>query len=204
MSVVFHAPPGWPRPPLGWLPPPGWQPPSSWPPAPSGWTFYLELVPSYRRHAILVRPWKGVVDPAYRTTRSWNLADRARSTWSWLAEHAIVTVPVGVIAAMVTCVLLLSLIARGTTGVQGEAMRVCAAAVESEAAARTQPTDAASTRGLASPGLRVSDVSEPGTNLMAVSGIYRAQTGAWRFTCQMSTATETPTLGQVDLTPIVE
>lgn len=204
MSVVFHAPPGWPPPPLGWLPPPGWQPPNSWPPAPQGWTFYLELVPSYRRHTILVRPLRGVVDPAYQTSRSRGLVDRARSTWAWLAEHAIVTVPVGVIAAMVACVLLLSMIARSTTGVQGEAMRVCAAAVESEAATRTQATDATGARGLMSPGLHVSDVSEPGTNLMAVSGTYRGRTGAWRFTCQMSTAADEPSVGQVDLTPVAE
>ena len=36
----FRPPPGWPRPPQGWVPPPGWAPDPSWPPAPAGWQFW--------------------------------------------------------------------------------------------------------------------------------------------------------------------
>ncbi|MEO6082724.1 MAG: DUF4041 domain-containing protein [Umezawaea sp.] len=36
----FRPPPGWPRPPHGWVPPPGWAPDPSWPPAPAGWQFW--------------------------------------------------------------------------------------------------------------------------------------------------------------------
>ncbi|SCE29495.1 hypothetical protein GA0115240_14975 [Streptomyces sp. DvalAA-14] len=41
----FNTPPGWPRPPDGWLPPPWWQPDPSWPPAPPGWQFVVEEEP---------------------------------------------------------------------------------------------------------------------------------------------------------------
>ena len=39
--MQFNPPPGWPRPPAGWLPPDGWKPDPSWPPPPSGWQFWL-------------------------------------------------------------------------------------------------------------------------------------------------------------------
>jgi hypothetical protein len=38
----FNPPPGWPRPPEGWLPTPGWRPDPAWPPAPPNWPFYVE------------------------------------------------------------------------------------------------------------------------------------------------------------------
>jgi hypothetical protein len=37
----FNPPPGWPRPPEGFVPPPGWQPDPSWPPAPPGWQLWV-------------------------------------------------------------------------------------------------------------------------------------------------------------------
>jgi hypothetical protein len=40
-GLVFNAPPGWPRPPQGWVPPAGWKPDPSWPPAPPNWVFWV-------------------------------------------------------------------------------------------------------------------------------------------------------------------
>jgi hypothetical protein len=40
--LQFNPPPGWPRPPEGWVPPPDWQPDPAWPPAPAGWPFYTD------------------------------------------------------------------------------------------------------------------------------------------------------------------
>lgn len=38
----FNPPPGWPRPPAGWVPPKGWAPDPGWPPAPDGWSFWVD------------------------------------------------------------------------------------------------------------------------------------------------------------------
>lgn len=38
---VFNPPPGWPRPPAGWVPPKGWTPDPSWPVAPPGWQLWI-------------------------------------------------------------------------------------------------------------------------------------------------------------------
>ncbi len=38
---VFNPPPGWPRPPDGWVPPKGWSPDPSWPDLPEGWQLWL-------------------------------------------------------------------------------------------------------------------------------------------------------------------
>ena len=43
MARHFNPPPGWPRPPAGWVPPVGWSPNPSWPPAPPGWKFWIEI-----------------------------------------------------------------------------------------------------------------------------------------------------------------
>lgn len=40
-GVVFNPPPGWPKPPAGWMPPKGWTPDPSWPPPPEGWQLWL-------------------------------------------------------------------------------------------------------------------------------------------------------------------
>jgi len=40
-GVVFNPPPGWPKPPAGWIPPKGWTPDPSWPPLPEGWQLWL-------------------------------------------------------------------------------------------------------------------------------------------------------------------
>jgi hypothetical protein len=37
----FNPPPGWPKPPAGWVPPKGWIPDPSWPPVPAGWQLWL-------------------------------------------------------------------------------------------------------------------------------------------------------------------
>lgn len=39
---VFNPPPGWPKPPEGWVPPKGWSPDPSWPDPPEGWQLWLE------------------------------------------------------------------------------------------------------------------------------------------------------------------
>ncbi|MEU7873931.1 DUF4041 domain-containing protein [Dactylosporangium sp. NPDC049140] len=41
MTVRFNPPPGWPRPPSGWVPPAGWKPDPAWPPPPAGWALWL-------------------------------------------------------------------------------------------------------------------------------------------------------------------
>lgn len=40
-GTVFNPPPGWPKPPAGWVPPKGWTPDPSWPPPPEGWQLWL-------------------------------------------------------------------------------------------------------------------------------------------------------------------
>ncbi len=39
----FNPPPGWPKPPPGWVPPPDWTPDPSWPPAPSDWDWWAPV-----------------------------------------------------------------------------------------------------------------------------------------------------------------
>ena len=41
----FNPPPGWPRPPEGWVPPAGWNPDPSWPDPPQGWQLWLSDTP---------------------------------------------------------------------------------------------------------------------------------------------------------------
>jgi hypothetical protein len=41
----FVVPPGWPRPPDGWVPPAGWRPDPGWPPPPPGWRFWQPAGP---------------------------------------------------------------------------------------------------------------------------------------------------------------
>lgn len=40
-SLIFNAPPGWPKPPVGWVPPRGWTPDPSWPSPPEGWQLWI-------------------------------------------------------------------------------------------------------------------------------------------------------------------
>lgn len=39
--VVFNPPPGWPKPPMGWVPPKGWKPDPAWPAPPPGWQLWI-------------------------------------------------------------------------------------------------------------------------------------------------------------------
>lgn len=39
--LIFNPPPGWPKPPDGWVPPKGWTPDPAWPDPPSGWELWL-------------------------------------------------------------------------------------------------------------------------------------------------------------------
>jgi len=40
-DLIFNPPPGWPKPPDGWVPPAGWTPDPSWPDPPDGWEIWL-------------------------------------------------------------------------------------------------------------------------------------------------------------------
>jgi hypothetical protein len=40
-GLVFNPPPGWPKPPSGWVPPRGWTPDPNWPPPPEGWRLWI-------------------------------------------------------------------------------------------------------------------------------------------------------------------
>jgi hypothetical protein len=44
-SLRFNPPPGWPKPPDGWVPPKGWTPDPSWPPEPPGWQLWISVTP---------------------------------------------------------------------------------------------------------------------------------------------------------------
>lgn len=39
--LVFNPPPGWPKPPKGWVPPNGWKPDPAWPALPPGWQLWV-------------------------------------------------------------------------------------------------------------------------------------------------------------------
>lgn len=39
-GLTFNPPPGWPKPPKGWVPPAGWNPDPSWPEPPAGWQLW--------------------------------------------------------------------------------------------------------------------------------------------------------------------
>ena len=39
--LVFNPPPGWPKPPDGWVPPKGWSPDPAWPDPPLGWQLWI-------------------------------------------------------------------------------------------------------------------------------------------------------------------
>ncbi len=41
--LVFNPPPGWPKPPDGWVPPKGWSPDPGWPDPPKGWQLWLSV-----------------------------------------------------------------------------------------------------------------------------------------------------------------
>ncbi|KNC33900.1 hypothetical protein FF38_13445, partial [Lucilia cuprina] len=41
MTLSFNPPPGWPKPPAGWVPPAGWSPDPSWPDPPDGWQLWV-------------------------------------------------------------------------------------------------------------------------------------------------------------------
>jgi hypothetical protein len=40
-GLSFNAPPGWPKPPPGWVPPKGWTPDPAWPAPPPGWQLWI-------------------------------------------------------------------------------------------------------------------------------------------------------------------
>ena len=50
--VVFNPPPGWPKPPKGWVPPNGWKPDPAWPAPPSGWQLWIPDGPQMEDSAV--------------------------------------------------------------------------------------------------------------------------------------------------------
>lgn len=40
-ELIFNPPPGWPKPPAGWVPPRGWTPDPSWPAPPESWQLWI-------------------------------------------------------------------------------------------------------------------------------------------------------------------
>ena len=47
---IFNPPPGWPKPPEGWVPPKGWTPDPSWPQPPEGWRLWLSRDAGVEEH----------------------------------------------------------------------------------------------------------------------------------------------------------
>jgi hypothetical protein len=41
IGLKFNPPPGWPKPPTGWMPPKGWTPDPTWPAPPAGWQLWI-------------------------------------------------------------------------------------------------------------------------------------------------------------------
>ena len=39
--LIFNPPPGWPKPPDGWIPTKGWSPDPAWPAPPAGWQLWI-------------------------------------------------------------------------------------------------------------------------------------------------------------------
>lgn len=63
-NLRFNPPPGWPKPPDGWVPPKGWTPDPSWPPEPPGWQLWIGGTPdSPSVQALGSSPALGVVEP---------------------------------------------------------------------------------------------------------------------------------------------
>lgn len=52
-GLVFNPPPGWPKPPAGWVPPRGWTPDPNWPLPPEGWQLWISISESDRDHSVV-------------------------------------------------------------------------------------------------------------------------------------------------------
>lgn len=52
MALRFNPPPGWPKPPAGWLPPPGWKPDPTWPPPPPMWPLIVDDLETSHTHGL--------------------------------------------------------------------------------------------------------------------------------------------------------
>lgn len=77
---AFNPPPGWPKPPAGWIPPTGWTPDPTWPEPPAGWQLWLSDNPDEQAPAepVVDTPDQGESAPA--RTRGEARASSARST----------------------------------------------------------------------------------------------------------------------------
>lgn len=51
LGLRFNPPPGWPKPPDGWIPPRGWKPDPSWPAPPPGWELWIPREATRNKHA---------------------------------------------------------------------------------------------------------------------------------------------------------
>ena len=49
--MKYNPPPGWPKPPDGWVPPKGWKPDPAWPTAPEGWELWISNGPGKKSSA---------------------------------------------------------------------------------------------------------------------------------------------------------
>ncbi len=67
-DVVFNPPPGWPKPPAGWMPPKGWTPDPSWPPPPEGWQLWLPAAASTKQGQSAVTT--SIPEGSYRASTS--------------------------------------------------------------------------------------------------------------------------------------
>jgi hypothetical protein len=79
-GTVFNPPPGWPKPPAGWIPPTGWSPDPTWPEPPAGWQLWLSdnLVEQAPTAPAVHPPDKAEAAPA--RTRAEARASAPRST----------------------------------------------------------------------------------------------------------------------------
>jgi len=192
VSVVFNAPPGWPPPPMGWLPPPGWSPPREWPDAPSGWTFYFELVPSNRSRSAVRTAW-GRADQGYVGAGA-----PVPRIIAYLRRHSMVAVPVALVSGVLALVVLLGWFALSANSLESMAVQSCTGLLDDAVAHQgTGPSARGSGRSVV-----VDDVRTAAPTLIVVTGTYRTVETTWAFTCPVSTAAGSPVVGEIDVNPI--
>lgn len=191
MSVIFNAPPGWPPPPMGWLPPPGWTPPREWPQAPSGWTFYFELVPAYRSRSAVRTAW-GSADPGYVSPGA-----RLPRIRAYLSRHTMVFVPLALVSGVLLLVVLLGWFALSANSLESMAVQSCTGLLDDAVADQSSgPSARGSGRSVV-----VDDVRTAAPTLIVVTGTYRTVETTWAFTCPVSTAAGSAVVGEIQLDP---
>ena len=90
----FNPPPGWPRPPSGWVPPPGWRPRRTWPQAPDGWKFWVEEPRKPRNKVAIILTVVGVslalVAFSFAVVRQRAANEQDAATFAFGLEHTCV------------------------------------------------------------------------------------------------------------------